>query len=420
MAKRLCVLVVIFGLTLLPWAARAETGVTDKEIAIGFWAPMTGFASYFGPSLKNGLQMVFDEVNAAGGIHGRKLVVTHEDDACNATKAVAAAKKLLVRDKVFMLFGGPCAHSVTAVSNLVEKEKVPFLMVSSAEEVVKTHHRYSFILGMTTWTQSRLMVDFAINELKAKKIGVVYQTGTYGQGGGDGFLARLKKYNIEPVAAVVHKIGDTDYNSQILKLQEGKPDVVLVFSYTKEGAMIVRQAWEMGLRTKFVLSTTANIPGVVDLATKDAVADRYYAINLNSDLIDGPGLKAFNDEYAKKFPKDFARPDFPNERDSLSWLCGKLIVKALTQAGKDLTREKFIDAMESTRGFESGIFPPITITPEDHDAMKSTYWVYFNDKGERVFINKLYKWNEPFSGSAKPGQTSEDVLNQELEYYKKK
>ena len=409
----------VLSLALWPLAAGAETGVTDTEIKIGFWAPMTGFASYFGPSLKNGIQMVFDEVNDGGGVFGRKISVVHEDDACDATKAVASTKKLLVRDKVFMIYGGPCAHSVTAVSNLVEKEKVPFLMVSSAEEVVKTFHRYSFIVGMTTWTQSRLMVDFAIDELKAKRIGVIYQTGTYGQGGGDGLLTRLKKYDMEPVATVIHKIGDTDYNSQILKLKEGNPDVVLVFSYTKEGAMIVRQAWEKGLRTKFVLSTTGNIPGVIDLATKEAVAGRYYAINLNADLIDGPKLQEFDEIYAAKFPKDFARPDFPNERDSLSWLCGKMIVEALKRAGKDLTREKFIDAMESLQDFDTGIFPPISITPKDHDAMKKTFWVFFDDTGQRVFINKLSSWTDPFFGAGKPGQTAEDVKNQELEFYKK-
>ncbi len=418
MMKRLIVLICALSLTLLPAFGLAETGVSDEEIKIGFWAPMTGFASYFGPSLKNGLQMVVDEVNAAGGIHGRKIVVTHEDDACNATKAVAAAKKLLVRDKVFMLFGGPCAHSVTAVSSLVEKEKVPFVMVSSAEEIVKTYHRYSFILGMTTWTQSRLMVDFAVKEFGAKRIGVIYQTGTYGQGGGDGLLTRLIKYDLEPVAVAVHKIGDTDYSSQILKLQEGKPDVVVVFSYTKEGAMIVRQAWEMGLRTKFVLSTTANIPGVIDLATKAAVSGRYYCINLNDGLIDGPQLKSFCDEYARKFPKDFARPDYPNERDSLSWLSGKLIVAGLEKAGQDLTREKFVDALESMNKFDSGIFPPISITPTDHDAMKSTYWSYIDDNGQRQFMDQLYTWSEPFSGSAKPGQSAEDVKKVELEYYK--
>jgi branched-chain amino acid transport system substrate-binding protein len=417
--KKLIIVLSVLAMALLPAYGGAEVGVSDDQIKIGFWAPMTGFASYFGPSLRNGLQMVLDDVNAGGGIYGRKLVVIHEDDACNATKAMASTKKLLVRDKVFMLFGGPCAHSVTAVCNHAEKVNVPYIMVSSAEEVVKTHHKYCFILGMTTWTQSRLMVDFAIDELKARRIGVVYQTGTYGQGGGQGFITRLKKYGMEPIATVVHKIGDTDYSSQILKLKEANPDVVLAFNYTKEGAMLVRQAWEKGLKTKWVLSTTANIPGVLGLATKEALAGRFYAINLNKGLVEGPTLSDFKSEYAKKFPKDDARPDFPNERDTLSWLAGRIIVDGLKKAGKDLTREKFIKALETMQNYDTGIFPPINISPNDHDAMKSTYWVFYDENGQRQFVNKLYSWKEPFSGSAGPGETAEDVVSKELEHYKK-
>lgn len=290
--------------------------------------------------------------------------------------------------------------------------------MSSAEAVVKTFHKYCFIVGMTTWTQSRHMVDFAIKDLKAKRIGLVYQTGTYGQGGGEGFIARLKKYDIEPVATVVHKIGDTDYTSQILKLKEGKPDAVLVFSYTKEGAMIVRQGWELGLRTKWVLSTTANIPGVIGLATKDAVAGRYYAINTLADLIDGPKLKDWNEEYAKKFPRDYERPDYPNERDAFAYLAGKLIVDALDRCGRNVTREKFISALENIRNFKVVLFPPVNLNPQDHDACKTTYWMIFDENGERRFIDKLYEWTEPFSGSGLPGESEEDVKAKELGYYK--
>jgi branched-chain amino acid transport system substrate-binding protein len=412
------VIFIALGLAFMPGIGQAEIGVTANEIKIGVYAPLTGYASYFGPSLRNGFTMAVDEVNEAGGIHGRKLKFILEDDAGDATKAVAACKKLIVRDKVFMLFGGVLAHSAVAASRLADAEKVPFVVVSAAEEVVRTYKKHCFIIAMTTWTSSRLMVDFAINELKAKRVGIIYQTGTYGQPGGEGFIARLKKYGLEPVATVVHKIGDTDYTAQILKLKEVNPDVVLTYSYTKEGAMMVRQAWEKGFRTKWVMSTTGNIPSVIDLATKDAVAGRYYALNLTSDIVEGPKLKKFNETYAKKFPADAARPDFPNDRDTLSYLTGKVIAEGLRKCGPEVTREKFITALESINNFQTDIFPPAKFSPNDHDGTKSTYWVMYDENGKRKFIDKLYEWTEPFSGSGVPGDSPEAVKDREEEYYR--
>lgn len=417
--RRLLIVVLAVGLALWPGYGRSEVGVTADEIKIGVYAPLTGFASYFGPSVRNGFTMAVDEINDAGGIHGRKIKMFLEDDACDATKAVAAGKKLFVRDKVFMLFGGVCAHSAVASCRLAEAEKVPFFVVSAGEEVVRTYQKNCFIIAMTTWTSSRLMVDFAVQELKAKRIGIVYQTGAYGQPGADGFVARMKKSNLEPVANLAHKIGDTDYTAQIMKLKEANPDVVLTYSYTKEGAMLVRQAWEKGLRTKWVMSTTGNIPSVIDLATKDAVAGRYYALNLTSDIIEGPKLNKFHETYKRKFPADAARPDFPNDRDTLSYLAGKIIGEALRRCGPEVTREKLIGALEGINNFQTDIFPPVKFSPRDHDGTKSTYWVMYDENGKRKFIDKLYEWTEPISGSGAPGEPAETVKVKEEEYYRK-
>ena len=95
-----------------------------------------------------------------------------------------------------------------------------------------------------------------------------------------------------------------------------------------------------------------------------------------------------------------------------------MIVEALKKCGKDVTREKFVNALESFSDFKTDIFPSVKFKPNDHDGMKTTYWVMYDENGKRQFINKLYEWNEPFSGSAGPGETAEKVKAKEEEYYR--
>ena len=94
-----------------------------------------------------------------------------------------------------------------------------------------------------------------------------------------------------------------------------------------------------------------------------------------------------------------------------------MIAEALKNCGPEVTREKFISALENIKNFQTDIFPPVNFSPNDHDGTKATYWVMYDDNGKRKFIDKLYEWTEPFSGSGAPGETGEAIKAKEEAYY---
>src|SRR5882724_7742855 len=133
------------ALSVITDAAKAVDGVTDTEILIGSHGPLTGPAAYIGIGARSGLQLAIDEVNAKGGIHGRKLRVLFEDDAFSPTKALGAVKKLIEDNKVFMIFGASGSNPTLGTLDYLRESKVlTYVSISSAPAVTRPFSKYIF------------------------------------------------------------------------------------------------------------------------------------------------------------------------------------------------------------------------------------------------------------------------------------
>ena len=150
----------------------AEPGVTDTEITIGLFAPMSGQLANFGFDPLQAAKMWYEEVNKKGGINGRKIKVIVEDDKCNPTEVVAVVKKLVTVDNVFMLNGGSCTAPAVAAQEFVTREKVPFVMLNAAGDgAVMPPTKYVYgAFGGTQRSVGATLMEFAVKELKGKKI----------------------------------------------------------------------------------------------------------------------------------------------------------------------------------------------------------------------------------------------------------
>src|SRR6478672_4380999 len=153
------------------WAQ--QPGVTAETIKIGSFGALTGPGYLYGKLVMNGVEVVFDEVNAAGGINGRKLQLVREDDRCDPAAAIAAVQKLVHQDQVFALIGGGCSNATLAARESIETAKIPTVIFASVHDGITTPPAPTiFSTALTAAIESQAQIAFA-QQQGAKRIAMV-------------------------------------------------------------------------------------------------------------------------------------------------------------------------------------------------------------------------------------------------------
>lgn len=388
--NRVCrLLATLFGfgvLTLLP-ASAAEVGVTPTTIKIGMFGPLTGALSLWGYPINNGAIAVYNHVNATGGINGRKIEIAHEDGACDPAKTVAAVKKLIFRDEVFAIHGGTCSAAVFAARDEIINNGVPFVvMAATLDKISKPTNKFIYTTAMPGSGDGALMAGFIASMPNVKRVAIIKHADEWADTKAGALLAKLdKKFEIVANEQIDRRV--TDAVAQVLKVKEAKPDVVVAFTYPAETAVLLRDARKYGLNTPFLATTS--VMDLLDLAERAGGVDVVKNVYVASFLTAPPGaseVKTWGDIYKASFPQD--------KLQTLSFfgMSGALlVVDALKRAGKDLTREKFIQALDSTKDLDAGpAFCKITMSPDNHQGCPSgTMWTLAN--GKIVPIGPVWK-----------------------------
>ncbi|NMK50095.1 ABC transporter substrate-binding protein [Achromobacter sp. Bel] len=362
--------------------AQQEPGITDKTIKIGLFAPLSGSGMAYGFDVLNAAKMWYAKVNKEGGVHGRQIELVIEDDRCNANDLVAAVKKLNEQDKVFLLNGGSCSAAVVASREYVEREKVPLVMLNASGDGA-LYPPSKYIYGAFSISQHAVggsMVQFASEQLKAKKIGYINHDDAYGG------------WNLEAAQAQAKQLGDlglqvqsvnpniTDVTAPMLKIRAGNPDVLLLTTYARPAALIIKKAQELGWNKPIVLAVngTADLKQLVEnVGNKDAFKNVYIQ-DVLSDLPGGPKLTWVYDMYKLSYPDLAAKPGHPQTYMPYGLPPAMAVVNALKAAGPQPTREKVLQALETMK-FDSGVMAgPIEFGPNDRAAQESAIYIKFD------------------------------------------
>ena len=375
-----------------PVVAQSDPGVTANEIIIGMFAPLSGPLVAYGVDPLNAAKMVYEDINAKGGIHGRKIRLVIEDDKCNGNELVGVVKKLITVDKVFILHGGSCTAAIAAAQEYVLREKVPFVMLNAAgDNAVFPPTRYMFgSFQATQRVYGSALAEFAVKELKAKRVAVIVHDDDYG------------KANLAAAKAVVERLGGqivaqerippniTDITAPVLNLRASKPDVILSGAYPAPAVLLAQKYGEFGMSAIPLMQSTQGMPTpsvyAKNVGNPEALKNLYHTWSFN-DISDASLRQRWFGMYRKHFPDREPGPFMVTGIPS-----ALSVVDTLQRMGRDLSREKFVEAMEKLDLRSDTMTGPLQFGAGRRDALRSVVVVKFDGITQKVMPG-VYSWN---------------------------
>jgi len=350
----------------------AEVGVTDDTILVGCSNSFSGPLVYPGTQLvNNGLEAYFAYVNDRGGVHGRKIITQYYDDGYKPQNAVANTKRLVEQDKVFAIVSSQGTGAVMATVKYLTQNKVPLIFPFQG---VPIKGQKTIFTSFTPYTnQSELVVTWLVKVKGFKRIGILYQDDKYGYTFRDPAKKTLAKFGLKLVAAESYKRGAKDLSAQVAKLRQAKLDACLLVATPPPGAAFLREAHKQGWKdTKIISSGPLTDEKYINLS--GGVGEGIWGLSLWPDPVNSsdPAVVEYR-EVVEKYGKD--RDKTPNRYSLYGYYYAKLFVAGLQRAGRDLTRESYIAALEGIKGWKNGITPPVSFSETDHLAQNSGFMV---------------------------------------------
>ena len=345
--------------------SRAETGVSDKEIIVGQFAAMSGPAAQLGQRLNVGIQAYFKSVNEQGGVNGRTLRLLTRDDGYEPDKAVAAVKGLIEQDQVFALVGSVGTPTGLAALPVFTAAKVPMVgMFTGAQGLREPFNRYVFHVRSSYFDETERIVQH-LTTLGVKKIAVFYQNDAYGKAGLEGMMRALTKRQLKPAGTATVERNTVDVAAALNTLLPAQPEAVVQIGAYKACAEFIKQARARGYGGQFF-----NVSFVGSKALADELGPAGMGVVI-SQVVPFPYIPSSPvvREYQQRM-KESGQTEF-DFSSMEGFLIGKVFVEGVRRAGKNLTRDTLITALESMKDVNLGGFE-INYSPRDHSGSKYT------------------------------------------------
>jgi len=401
--RKMMLLSVVFCLVLLlpvfgEGQQEGTPGVSEDEIFIGSTQALSGPVASIGTPLAEGMQAYFAHVNKEGGIHGRKVNLKVADDQFDPSSTTTLTRRMVERDGVFAMVGSLGSPNVLAVMDYLNDRGVPFVYQGGgATELAVPPKEYVFPFQPNYLLEGNLMVNYMVEELGHKRLGVLYRAAEDGQDAYDSMMETIEMYpDAEIVEAISVESGDTDFSTAISRFESANVDGVMTVLFRPQSDQFLEQAYEFGLTEPTKLLTYAN-------------ADQ--------TLIDALGAEVMENVQSMAWVlADFDNPDFPpwqwyadyvgeegavpNAYGVAGMVAAEIFTEAARRAGEDLTREALVDALESMNSWDGYLALGVTYNehdPEDTTCRlgKQSMYVMEVQNGEWFPVSEWIEYKDP-------------------------
>ena len=339
-------------------------GVTAKSILLGQSAAFSGPAAQLGIQMNIGTKAYLDHINARGGVYGRKIALKTRDDRYEANLCADATTGLIEEDKVFALISYVGTPTTAAAMPIITNAKVPLVGPFTGAELLRTPvNRYIFNVRASYYDETEKIVDLLVSNGNTN-IAVFYQDDNYGLAGLKGVEIAMAKRNLKISALGKVERNTIKVEDAVKSINAARPGGVVMISAYTSVAEFVRQMKKAGSITQFY-----NVSFVGSKALADALKDEGYGITI-SQVVPFPwsssGVRVVK-EYQEIMTKA-GNTDF-NFSSLEGLIVAKVMVEGLKRAGKDLTREKLIAALEGMNNVDLGEFV-VSFSPTNHSGSK--------------------------------------------------
>lgn len=358
-----CTLVGSSALGVWGGAAQAQSqGGSDTAIVLGQSGPFTGPSAQLGLQFNIGAQLYLEQVNAQGGVHGRRIEIQRLDDGYEPERCVANTKQLIA-DGVFALFGYVGTPTSLAALPLATAAKLPFFApFTGAQALREPFNRYAIHVRASYFDETAAIVR-QVTSIGIRKVAVFYQNDAYGQAGLEGVQRALKALDLAPAVVGTVERNSTDVAQALKDILAIKPEAIVQVGAYKACATFIRLARQQGYAGNFY-----NVSFVGTQALLDELGAVAKGVSVSQVMpfpyspatpLSGEYLAALKDK----------RGLSPNYSGMEGFVAAKVLVEALKRAGRGVTRESFIDAIDGMKNVNLGGFP-VDFGPQKHTGSR--------------------------------------------------
>jgi len=355
-----------------------KEGTVSNEILIGEYGSLTGTTANFGISQKNGIDMAIDDLNAAGGVLGKKVRVVVEDDQGKPEEAQTVVTRLINRDRVVAILGEVSSSRSLAAAPVCQQSRIPMISPSSTNPRVTQVGDYIFRVCFIDTFQGLVMARFAANSLKLQEVAILRDIkNDYSVGLADVFTENFQKLGGKIVADESYSEGDNDFNAQLTSIRSKNPQAIFIPGYYTEVGLVARQARNLGITVPLLGGDGWDSGSLWEIGGA-ALNDSYYASHYSSKD-PNPIVQNFVTRYKQKYGQ------LPDTNAVLGYDAAGLLFDAFRRANST-DPAKVRDALASTTEFV-GVTGKIAID-ENRNPRKPSVILRVQD-GDLLYVETI-------------------------------
>lgn len=384
----------LFGAAVLAFAGGAHA---QESIKVGLTGPFTGGSAPLGVSIRDGVKLAVSEINAKGGIGGRKIELVERDDESKPERGIQIAQELINNERIVGAVGIANTPVALAASRFYQEAKTPIIIPVATGSLVSRQflppqHKdnYIFRIGAFDTIQSAMMADEMVGKRGIKRVAILADSTNYGQLGKDDLVAALEKLGVKPVAVEKFNVRDIDMTPQLLKARAAGAQGVFGYALGPDLAQIANSMAKIGWKVPYVTSWNSSMSNYIDNAGANGEG-----VYMPQTFIQDGGVSKRWADFIQAYQKAYGVERLPSPSSAAqSYDAMLLLAAAIEQAGPGANGERVKAALESLQKSVVGVIATYDkpFSAEDHEATEPSHVVFGEVKAGRVvFANDADK-----------------------------